>query len=86
LKSFLLVVPYHWKCGGQRDRFLASLVEGQKGRRPMNSATILVVDDEPQVRRVLRATLVNNGFDDSELAVIRAEHCELSTSLNRISG
>ena len=29
----------------------------------MNHATILVVDDEPQIRRVLRATLSSNGYD-----------------------
>lgn len=29
----------------------------------MNDATILVVDDEPQIRRVLRATLSGNGYD-----------------------
>ena len=29
----------------------------------MNNATILVVDDEPQIRRVLRATLSGNGYD-----------------------
>jgi two-component system KDP operon response regulator KdpE len=29
----------------------------------MNTATILVVDDEPQIRRVLRATLCTNGYD-----------------------
>jgi len=28
----------------------------------MNSATILVVDDEPQIRRVLRSTLSSNGY------------------------
>ena len=28
----------------------------------MNSATILVVDDEPQIRRVLRATLSSQGY------------------------
>ena len=37
----------------------------------MNNATILVVDDEPQIRRVLRATLSSNGFD-----VIEAENGE----------
>jgi two-component system, OmpR family, KDP operon response regulator KdpE len=31
--------------------------------KPMNNATILVVDDEPQIRRVLRATLSGNGYD-----------------------
>jgi len=29
----------------------------------MNNRTILVVDDEPQIRRVLRATLSSNGYD-----------------------
>jgi two-component system, OmpR family, KDP operon response regulator KdpE len=29
----------------------------------MNNATILVVDDDPQIRRVLRATLSSNGYD-----------------------
>ena len=28
----------------------------------MNPATILVVDDEPQIRRVLRATLTAQGY------------------------
>src|SRR3984893_1620080 len=31
--------------------------------RAMNDAVILVVDDEPQIRRVLRATLSGNGYD-----------------------
>src|SRR5260370_24903723 len=29
----------------------------------MNKATILVVDDEPQIRRVLRTTLSSNGYE-----------------------
>ena len=29
----------------------------------MSSATILVVDDEPHIRRVLRATLSGHGYD-----------------------
>ena len=29
----------------------------------MNDTTILVVDDEPQIRRVLKATLSGNGYD-----------------------
>jgi two-component system KDP operon response regulator KdpE len=34
----------------------------------MNSATILVVDDEPQIRRVLRSTLSFRGYTISEVA------------------
>ncbi len=30
---------------------------------PVNNTTILVVDDEPQIRRVLRATLSSSGYD-----------------------
>jgi CheY-like chemotaxis protein len=29
----------------------------------MNDTTILVVDDEPQIRRVLRATLSSSGYE-----------------------
>jgi len=32
----------------------------------MNPATILVVDDEPQIRRVMRTTLSNNGYTVTE--------------------
>lgn len=32
----------------------------------MNAATILVVDDEPQIRRVLRATLSTHGYEIAE--------------------
>lgn len=32
----------------------------------MNSASILVVDDEPQIRRVLRATLSTHGYEIAE--------------------
>src|SRR5271169_2114854 len=34
----------------------------------MNSASILVVDDEPQIRRVLRSTLAFRGYTISEVA------------------
>jgi two-component system KDP operon response regulator KdpE len=34
----------------------------------MNSATILVVDDEPQIRRVLRSTLSFRGYTISEVS------------------
>src|SRR5271170_3047284 len=34
----------------------------------MSSATILVVDDEPQIRRVLRSTLSFRGYTISEVA------------------
>ena len=31
--------------------------------KPMDTGTILVVDDEPQIRRVLRSVLVNAGYE-----------------------
>jgi two-component system KDP operon response regulator KdpE len=34
-----------------------------ENEKSMNHRTILVVDDEPQIRRVLRATLSINGYD-----------------------
>ena len=50
----------------------------------MKDATILVVDDEPQIRRVLRATLSSNGYDVVEakdgrqaIAAVLEEHPDL---------
>jgi len=50
----------------------------------MMSATVLVVDDEPQIRRVLRTTLSSHGYavieartGDEALEVIRGEHVDL---------
>jgi two-component system, OmpR family, KDP operon response regulator KdpE len=50
----------------------------------MNNATILVVDDEPQIRRVLRATLSSNGFDvieakngEEAIEMVMREHPDL---------
>ncbi len=50
----------------------------------MNSATILIVDDEPQIRRVLRTTLTSHGYaviesrsGDEALEQIRTEHVDL---------
>lgn len=50
----------------------------------MTSATVLVVDDEPQIRRVLRTTLSSHGYavieartGDEALEVIRGEHVDL---------
>jgi two-component system, OmpR family, KDP operon response regulator KdpE len=50
----------------------------------MNSAMILIVDDEPQIRRVLRTTLTSQGHSviearsgDEALDQIRAEHVDL---------
>lgn len=48
------------------------------------SATILIVDDEPQIRRVLRTTLTSQGYSvleapggDSALETIRTERADL---------
>jgi len=50
----------------------------------MSLATVLVIDDEPQIRRVLRTTLISHGYvviearsGDEALALIRAEHADL---------
>ena len=50
----------------------------------MNSATVLVVDDDPQIRRVLRTTLTSHGYavveartGDEALEQIRSEHVDL---------
>jgi two-component system KDP operon response regulator KdpE len=43
--------------------FLASLECKQEGGRSMQNATILVVDDVPRIRRVLRTSLCNSGYD-----------------------
>ena len=50
----------------------------------MTSATVLVVDDEPQIRRVLRTTLTSHGYSviearsgDEALEMIRGEHVDL---------
>ena len=50
----------------------------------MNSATVLIVDDEPQIRRVLRTTLASHGYvvieartGDEALDLSRTEHVDL---------
>lgn len=50
----------------------------------MTSATVLVVDDEPQIRRVLRTTLTSHGYTviesrtgDEALNLMRSEHVDL---------
>ena len=50
----------------------------------MTSATVLIVDDEPQIRRVLRTTLTSQGYavleartGDEALEAIRNEQVDL---------
>jgi len=50
----------------------------------MSSATVLIVDDEPQIRRVLRKTLTSHGYavveaksGDDALERLRSEHPDL---------
>ena len=50
----------------------------------MPDQTILIVDDEPQIRRVMRTTLTSHGYSvveaksgDEALSLIRTEHADL---------
>lgn len=50
----------------------------------MTAATVLIVDDEPQIRRVLRTTLTSHGYavmeartGDEALDLIRSDHVDL---------
>ncbi|MGH9773325.1 MAG: response regulator transcription factor [Candidatus Acidiferrales bacterium] len=62
----------------------------------MSSATILVVDDEPQIRRVMRATLTSQGYTITEarsgeeaLEMLRSEQPDLillDVNMTGISG
>ena len=36
---------------------------GGPGRRALSAGKILVVDDDPQIRRVMKATLVGHGYE-----------------------
>ena len=47
---------------GEGSQFCFSLPIARAGRTAMSNARILVVDDEPQIRRVMRATLVAQGY------------------------
>jgi two-component system, OmpR family, KDP operon response regulator KdpE len=48
---------------GRRIPCSRILTDPARGGIPVNDITILVVDDEPQIRRVLRATLSSSGYD-----------------------
>lgn len=45
------------------DTCVPCFAASAESARPMSNATILVVDDEPQIRRVLRASLCSHGYD-----------------------
>ena len=52
---------------GRGSVFSFSLpVDHKRGESHMSAATILVVDDEPQIRRVMRTTLASNGYAITE--------------------
>ena len=51
-----------WERAAKHDGFILSSWLTDPGS-PMSRATILVVDDEPQIRRVLRTTLSSNGYE-----------------------
>jgi len=48
--------------------FSFTLPVAMRSENRMNSASILVVDDEPQIRRVLRSTLTFRGYELVEAA------------------
>ena len=59
-------------------------IDRRPGRAHMTSAKILIVDDEPQIRRVLRTTLTSQGYTvveaksgDEALEMIRDERPDL---------
>ncbi len=50
----------------------------------MSAATILVVDDEPQIRRVMRTTLSSRGYIMLEAKTrrrSRSKHCATSAPI-----
>lgn len=59
-------------------------IEEGDSRTPMTAATILIVDDEPQIRRVMRTTLSSHGYavvearsGEEALEILRKERLEL---------
>jgi two-component system KDP operon response regulator KdpE len=56
-------LPFSNPVGCLTDSSPALLRVHLEGDGPMNNATLLVVDDEPQIRRVLQATLLNASYD-----------------------
>ena len=70
---------------GQGSVFSFSFADRQgSNRTPMSTSTILIVDDEPQIRRVMRTTLSSNGYaviearsGEEALEIMRKERPEL---------
>src|SRR5579871_5717161 len=56
---------YGWTAIRERDRFFSSrcLRRKRSSDSPMSAGKILVVDDEPQIRRVMRMTLTGEGYE-----------------------
>jgi len=58
LRRSLSFLPYHESAvSGTRALLPHSCQSPTRGATSVNDTTILVVDDEPQIRRVLRSTL-----------------------------
>jgi two-component system, OmpR family, response regulator VicR len=59
-----LLLAYHWERYVQSHKsFVPVSATPAWGGIAVGNTTILVVDDEPQIRRVLQATLSRNGND-----------------------
>ena len=48
---------------GGRDDVSHTAAEGTRGRAEVSAGRILIVDDEPQLRRIMRATLSGAGYE-----------------------
>src|SRR5207302_1210186 len=68
----------------RRRRSILNQLAGSKGGLHVSTGNILIVDDEPQIRRVLRTTLTAQGYQvadarsgEEALECVRKDHFDL---------